>query len=64
MGQRPEGVIAVSVSQLQGLAYPSTYERVGNVVGVGRDDFAWLRAIRPTAVIGHSIFVWDLRRAR
>jgi 4-amino-4-deoxy-L-arabinose transferase-like glycosyltransferase len=64
VGQRPEGVIAVSVSQLQGLAYPSTYENVGNVVGVGRDDFAWLRSRRPTAVIGHSIFVWDLRSGR
>jgi hypothetical protein len=64
VGQRPEGVIAVSVSQLQGLAYPSTYENVGNVIAVGRDDFAWLRSRRPTAVIGHSIFVFDLRPGR
>lgn len=63
-GERPRGVIAVSASQLQGIAYPSTYEQPGRVVPVGRDDFAWLRTLRPTAVIGHSIFVYDLRAAR
>jgi hypothetical protein len=58
---RPNGVVAVSVSQLQGIAYPATYEQIGRVRGVGREDFAWLRRRRPTAVIGHSIFVYDLR---
>lgn len=60
-GDRPGGVVAVSASQLQGLAYPSTYEEPGRVRAVGRDDFAWLRDRTPTAVIGHSIFVYDLR---
>ncbi|MEZ4394615.1 MAG: glycosyltransferase family 39 protein [Polyangiales bacterium] len=63
-GDRPRGVVAVSASQLQGIAYPSTYEQPGRVVPVGRDDFAWLRARRATAVIGHSIFVYDLRGER
>lgn len=29
---------------------------------VGPERFAWLRARRPMAVIGHSIFVYDLRK--
>lgn len=63
-GERPDGVVAVSASQLQGIGYPSTYEQPGRVIPVGRDDFAWLRSRPPTAVIGHSIFVYDLRAGR
>ena len=29
---------------------------------VGPERFAWLRARRPMAVVGHSIFVYDLRK--
>lgn len=31
---------------------------------VGTERYAWLRALRPMAVIGHSIFVYDLRKNR
>ena len=33
----------------------------GQYVGIER--FAWLRARRPTAIIGHSIYVYDLRKS-
>ena len=49
---RPEDadcVVAISATPLHGLY-------------VGRETYAWLRARKPTATIGHSIYLYDLRR--
>ena len=58
-GERPAaGVVAISASLLQGLPYPITYEQVGAVRGVGPDDFAWLRGLRPIGRAGASILIF------
>ena len=57
-GERPDGVIAISTSLLQGLPYPITYEQPGVVRGVGADDFAWLRARTPIGRAGASILLF------
>ena len=57
-GERPDGVVAISTSLLQGLPYPITYERVGSVRGVAADDFAWLRALTPIGRAGTSILLF------
>lgn len=47
--EHPDCVIAMSATVLFGQY-------------VGPERFAWLRAHRPEAIIGHSIYVYDLRR--
>jgi hypothetical protein len=55
---RPTGVVAISASLLQGLPYPITYERPGSVRGVGANDYAWLRGLRPIGRAGMSILLF------
>ncbi len=57
-GDRPSGVIAISTSLLQGLPYPNTWERPGSVVGVGAEDYAWLRTETPIGRAGMSILLF------
>ena len=57
-GDRPDGIIAISTSLLQGLPYPITYESVGSVRGVAADDYAWLRARTPIGRAGASILLF------
>lgn len=47
-GEASDCLIAVSATYLYGLY-------------VGEERFRWLRQIKPTAVVGYSIYVYDLR---
>ncbi len=44
-----DGVVAMSVTPLEGVYVPAA-------------DYAWLRKLEPTAKIGYSIYVYDLRK--
>jgi len=46
-----DGVIAMSVTPLQGVYVPP-------------EDFAWLRKRTPDAKVGYSIYVYDLRKLK
>lgn len=60
IGERPEsGDIAVSANYLYGLPYVVTY--VEDPVSIRPGAFNWLRAYKPKANIGHSIFVYEVK---
>lgn len=50
VGPRPGQLLAISATTLQGVYLDSP------------DQFAWLKKLQPVAVIGHSIFIYDLDR--
>jgi dolichyl-phosphate-mannose-protein mannosyltransferase len=53
------GLYAISANYLVGYEYPATVG--GRMVPVERDRFAWLRDREPTARVGDTFFVYDLR---
>ncbi len=46
-----DGYVAISATPLYGLYVP-------------KDEFLWLRNRKPTAIIGHSIYLYDMRKNR
>jgi hypothetical protein len=53
------GLYAISANYLAGYEYPATVD--GRMVPVERDRFSWLRGREPTARVGDTFFVYDLR---
>ena len=48
MSREPRAFFAISATNLQGVIYPQ------------KDYFAWLKDQKPVAVLGHSLFIFDV----